>query len=198
MVDTNSFFSKRCAACHGGGSDMEMMSKQWKSLWAVKALGKMKIVLWNIPANNQCIFFGCRSENLAHIFFECQFAQAVWEAVKMKIQLKLNTLRIRSMQQWLFEFLSKASSVQATTFAVTCWHVWEARNDARNDKGIIHPSRLVVKILVYVENIVQHCYKLSPASICEPSLRWVPPTAGCVCVNVDAGISRRVCFSSVL
>jgi hypothetical protein len=92
------------------------------------------------------------------------------------------------MQQWLFEFLVKASLIQATTLAATCWHIWEARNDARNEKRLIDPTTLVGKISAYVENIVQFCFKPSPERRCDSSSKshWTPPPEGRVCVNVDA------------
>jgi ribonuclease HI len=94
------------------------------------------------------------------------------------------------MHEWLFSFLDYASPVEATTLAVTCWHIWESRNDARNGKDHLQPIRVASKIKAYVENIVQHCYKPSTASRCESTTapKWIPPPCGQVCVNVDAAV----------
>jgi hypothetical protein len=135
MARTNKFFSKRCAAGHGGSSVLEEHSKRWKSIWAIQSPGKMKIVVsrmahdclptgyqprhCNIPADDQCVFCG-RSEHVEHLFLTCRFAQAVWDTVRMQIPLKFNRSSVGNMQQCLFDFLGKASPIQATTLAVTC------------------------------------------------------------------------------
>jgi hypothetical protein len=120
----------------------------------------------------------------------CPFAQAVWDAVRMQIPLKFNRSSVGNMQQCLFDFLAKASPIQATTLAITCWHIWEVRNDARNGKGTIHPPRVAGKNLAYIENIVKFCYKPSPENRRDSSSkpRWSSPPVGKVCVNVDAAI----------
>jgi hypothetical protein len=125
-----------------------------------------------------------------HTFLFSPFAAAVWDEVKTHIQVKLRKKEFSNMREWLFSFLKQASPVQATTLAVTCWHIWESRNDARNGQDHLQPMRVASKIKAYVENIVQHCYKPTTSSRCESSTvpKWTPPPCGQVCVNVDAAI----------
>jgi hypothetical protein len=68
--------------------------------------------------------------------------------------------------------------------------VWEACNDATNDKGLLHPVRVAGTIKAYIDNIVTFCYKSKTAKRCDSSLvpRWIPPPPGLVCVNVDAAV----------
>jgi hypothetical protein len=68
--------------------------------------------------------------------------------------------------------------------------VWEACNDATNDKGLLHPVRVAGTIKAYIDNIVTFCYKSKTAKRCDSSLvpHWIPPPPGLVCVNVDAAV----------
>ena len=164
----------------------------------------MNIVLWrmahdclptgqqlrerHIPADDGCTFCG-REESVAHLFLFCPFAAAVWDSVKDFFHVQLCKKSFTQMKHWLFDFLARANPVQATTLAVTCWHIWEARNDARDGNDRIHPARLVGKIKAYVDNIIQFCYKPKSAKRCDSSEpHWTPPPTGKVCVNVDAAI----------
>jgi hypothetical protein len=47
--------------------------------------------------------------------------------------------------------------LEATTLAVRCWHIWDARNDARHNHAKSHPKSTCVKISSYVDMILQHC-----------------------------------------
>jgi hypothetical protein len=96
------------------------------------------------------------------------------------------------MKQWVFEFLSRASPIQATTLVVTCWYLWEARNNSRNGFDQLHPARLAGKITAYVNNIIQYCFKTSSTKRCDSSSSpcWFPPPVGFVFVNVDAALFK--------
>jgi ribonuclease HI len=205
LARTGSFFKARAAANHGGSSDLGAQEKHWKSIWAISCPNKMKIVIWrmvhdclptgqqlqhrHIPAENACSFCA-RSEGVDHLFLFCPFTDAVWKSVKTEFPVHLCKKSFSRMSYWIFDFLARATQVQATVLAVTCWHVWEARNDARNGNGLMHPDRVAGKIKAYVNNIIQFCYKSPSAKRCDPSSvpRWVPPPVGQVCVNVDAAI----------
>lgn len=53
-----------------------------------------------------------------------------------------------SAKQWIFDFADHESNISATVLAATCWHIWEARNDARNNAGEPHPLRVRVALKV--------------------------------------------------
>jgi hypothetical protein len=104
----------------------------------------MKIVLWGMA--HDCLPTGHQLrhrqipaddgqvEYVEHLFLHYPFATAVWDSVKEGIQLRLARKDLRNMKQWIFDFLGPASPVQASALAVTCWHIWESRNDARNER----------------------------------------------------------------
>jgi hypothetical protein len=142
-----------------------------------------------ISADDRCVFCG-QVEYVEHLFLRCPFATVVWDSVKEGFQLRLARKDLRHMKQWIFDFLGRATPVQASALAVTCWHIWESRNDARNGKGVLIRVRVAAKVRAYVDNIVQFCVKPSSAKRCESSSNqaWIPPPAGWVCVNVDAAV----------
>jgi hypothetical protein len=121
------------------------------------------------------------------------------------IKLKCSSVKlgkgsfVRTSHQ-IFDYLARATQVQATFMVVTCWHIWEARNDARNCKGFQHPDRIVGKISAYVEDIVKFCFKPESAKRCDSpkTSRWIPQPISKVCVNVDAGVEQRMDWGAVI
>lgn len=92
--------------------------------------------------------------------------------------MKFGKESLTHMKQWVFDFLARESPIQATSLAVTCWHIWESRSDARNGKGHLHPIRVATKVRAYVGSIVQFCFKPVSARKCESSASWIPPPTG--------------------
>jgi hypothetical protein len=211
LARTESFYTSKGTAGHGSNSNENNQSKEWKSLWSIKCPGKMKIVLWrmahdclpttvqlqrqHIPTKDECVFCS-RSEPVEHLMLFCPYARAVWEYVKVHTPMKLCKFSFRDMKQWLVEFLSNANDIRATVLAVTCWHLWDARSGACNDRGQLHPSQVACKVNVYTDNIVLHCYKTKSGNMCDSSIspRWIPPPPGKVCVNVDDEVLTRQCL----
>jgi hypothetical protein len=112
------------------------------------------------------------------------------------------------MKQWIFEFLKRDSDRGATVLAVTCWYVWEARNDTRNNEVQLHPLRVASKVVAYVEMIMNSCFKTNVPNSASATRdatntmvpRWIPPPAGWICVNVDAALfpaERRMGWGAV-
>jgi hypothetical protein len=142
------FFSRRATAGHGRNSDGAGQAKEWKSIWSVQAPNKMahdclptgfQLQRRHMPADEACVFCN-KSELVEHLFLMCPFAHAVWYTIKEIYPVKINRNSMSNMKQWLFDYLGKASEKQATTLAVTCWFIWGTWNDARNDKGLLHPD----------------------------------------------------------
>jgi hypothetical protein len=202
---SDNFFASRSRRGGGSSSMAAYEEKHWKMVLKIKAPGKMKIQLWrfahdclptgvqmvrrHIPTTDICVFCG-RVEDVEHVFLQCQFANEVWRLVKNAFSIQLNRRDFMSPKFWLFSFLERASELEATVLAVTCWYIWEARNDARNDKQTPDPKCSSLRIISYVHMIVEHCYKTSPAFRCESNRvqKWTPPPVGEVLVNVDSAL----------
>jgi hypothetical protein len=148
----------------------------------------MQLCKRQVPETGPCIFCG-RLEGIEHSLLSCQFAQFVWREVKQSVRIKLERKHFISQRQWLFYFLARSDELQATTLAVGFWHIWEARNEARETGGKPNPSRTCAKILAYVDLIKSHLFKQNPATRCESVKqvpKWTPPPSGFVLVNSDA------------
>jgi hypothetical protein len=180
--------------------------KKWKAVWSIQAPGKMKIVLWrmihdclptghqltrrHIPADDRCVFCG-QHERVEHLFLFCPFARAVWSEVKASFPLRLRRKELINSRQWIFDFLHRESDLNATVLVVTCWHIWDARNELRNNGVHLSPLRVASKILAYVEMISTYlCKPAKPVKnrIGQLSERWTPPPPGWICINVDAAL----------
>jgi hypothetical protein len=205
MARADKFFVAQSKRGRGSSSSAGSNEKYWKLIWKINAPGKMKIHLWRlahdclpsgvqlrrrqVPANDACVFCG-RDEDVVHAHLQCPFAYEVWRLVKETFSLHLSRHDAVSPKLWLFDFLSGASELEATTLAVGCWHIWEARNDARNNQVEPHPKKICMKITAYVDMIVQHCFKSNPSTRRESKKpqKWSPPPPGVVMVNVDAAL----------
>jgi hypothetical protein len=110
--------------------------------------------------------------------------------VKDTFGVDLNRKGFVTPKQWLFDFLAKCSSQQATTLAVTFWHLWDTRNKLREEGGTVHPTTVAMKIKAYVDMIITHLYKPDANQRRESSLAvpWTPPPVGTLIVNVDAAL----------
>jgi hypothetical protein len=68
--------------------------------------------------------------------------------------LKLSRREFTAPKHWLFDYLVNATKVEATVLEVGFWHIWEARNDVRNNGGQPDPQRVCAKTLAYVDMII--------------------------------------------
>jgi hypothetical protein len=66
------------------------------------------------------------------------------------------------------------------------WRALFCSKKNNNNSG----SQTSLKIMAYVDMIVQHCYKIKPGNMCESSKvqNWTPPPPGEIMVNVDAAL----------
>jgi hypothetical protein len=64
-----------------------------------------------------------------------------------------------SPKSGFLQFLERSTEWEAMVFTVGCWHIWEARNDARNNRNAHEPKGTTSKISAYVDMIVQFCFK---------------------------------------
>jgi hypothetical protein len=67
--------------------------------------------------------------------------------------------------------------MQATVVMVTMWHIWDARNKAREGELLMHPRSTAEKSLAYIQMITEHLYQTEPTHRRETTSavpRWSP------------------------
>jgi hypothetical protein len=143
----------------------------------------------HVPVNGACIFCGIE-EDVKHAFLDRQFAREVWRCLKGTYGIHLDRLVFMTPKLWLFDSLASSTDLEATVLTIGCWHIWDARNDARNNQSIPDLFRTAARITAYVDMVVHHCYKPKPEYRRETSTpyKWSPPPPGEVLVNVDAAL----------
>jgi hypothetical protein len=151
----------------------------------------------HIPASSLCIFCG-QHETVEHALLFCQFAGEVWKEIKTEFNVHLKRRGFVSARTWVLDFFNRCSDVEATVVMVVLWHIWDARNKAREGDTLVHPRTTAAKAKAYIEMILNNLYKTAPTYRCESSssrAKWTPPPEGTVLINVDAAIfatSRRM------
>jgi hypothetical protein len=209
FVRSSNFFLTRSSRGRGLNSRYNEEEKSWKAIWKVNVPNKMKIHLWRfahdclpsgvqlthrqIPTSDSCVFCG-REETIVHSLLVCQHAQEVWRLIKSSFRIQLNMRDILSTKSWLFDFLSDSTDLETTVLAVTFWHIWESRNEVRNNHAQPNPYRTAAKSIAYVDLIVQHCFKPEPDKRRETLAprKWSPPPPDRVLVNVDAALFEDI------
>jgi hypothetical protein len=173
-------------------SDDGAEEKSWKVLWVIQAPGKMHITLWRfahncLPSGQQllrrqvsgsssCIHCSV-DESVEHALLFCPFARAVWDGVKERVGIQLGRKCFSTPKKWLFKFLARCSGEEATTLAVTFWHLWDARNKLREEGGNIDPSSVARNVIAYIDMIQTHMIQANTIPGRETSVvvSWSPP-----------------------
>jgi ribonuclease HI len=199
--------AERSGKNRGMSSDNGAVEKSWKALWAINAPGKMLITLWRfahnclpsgqqllrrrVPCSPSCIHCSA-DETVEHALLFCPFARAVWDGVKERFGIQLGRKCFSTPKKWLFDFLARCSGDEATTLAVTFWHLWDARNKLREEGGTIDPSSVARKVNAYIDMIQTHMIQANsiPRRETSAAVSWSPPMEGKLMINVDAALFK--------
>lgn len=108
----------------------------WNRLWRMNVPHKLKVLLWrfcrnNLPIRNQlrfrgipitimCLLCAVDVEHLLHVFFDCTFAKACWQAAGLGFDMS----QVSSPSEWLLNILETSNHDENMKIAIVLWEIW--------------------------------------------------------------------------
>lgn len=133
-----------------------------RDVWAADYSPKLKVFIWSIlqnalpigtnlknrglPAATNCIRCG-EEETVAHIFFNCPFAQNVWQEIPLttavhlaaQVDFKETLVASRSM------ICLPPTGITRNILQWVCWAIWNARNHLLFENRVFSSSETAIK-----------------------------------------------------
>jgi hypothetical protein len=94
------------------------------------------------------------------------------------------------LKLWLLEWFNKLEEKELAVGLMAFYHMWLARNNAREALMVEDPARIARRVLALSE---EWWALKDPSSekISRPTEHWLPPEEGWVKVNVDGAFSKE-------
>jgi hypothetical protein len=178
--------------------------KGWLALWDAQVPGKMKVHAWRLIENGLAVGFellrrkikdgvvclACsRTETLEHRFWTCPHCMDEWASFVDKHlcdpPFPPKSLRCHAdLKGWLLDWIGKALGEEIVWWIMMIYHLWLARNDARQAPISADPRSIVSRVVASVEEL-----KASLNAPCQKTLtlkeHWLPLETNWVKVNTD-------------
>jgi ribonuclease HI len=194
-------FGSRPEAHQAGGSDY---SQVWKGLWELKLPSKIKIFGWRalrgfIPTrgilankhvgnDSSCPVCHMGCEDIYHLFFNCQRAQAIWRCLGIWDRIQQILQQDRSGSIILAELIRKPEKVAemeglglAELIFTGGWYLWWERRQLVHGEEVQSFPRSAISIVALTMNYFNATKKGIPIGE-----RWKKPPEGLLKLNVDA------------
>ncbi|XP_026420017.1 uncharacterized protein LOC113315998 [Papaver somniferum] len=142
--------------------------------------------------DNKCIFCKTAVESTFHLFFDCDYAKAVWNLQPMTVQgvphnsASLKTSFLHKYKEWLAGDLNSISMELAAT---KCWFIWEERClRVFEDK-----SRIPIQLALEISRHYEYWHPMTLNSLnqtqdrtIKPIPHWTFPMTNTFTLNCDA------------
>ena len=88
-----------------------------------------RLIAWGLEVPSNCLFCGVNNETSAHIFFECDYAQNVWNGLLSRARLN-HPYALHDIIRWLSssQFTGKLRIILHLIFQAAIYHLWRERN----------------------------------------------------------------------
>ena len=130
-----------------------------KKIWKGKVPAKIKIFLWLLMNNailtkdnllrrkwvgSPICYFCNQEETVAHLFFQCSTAKAVWAIVAQCIGANNVPKSFGQCWLWCERWLPFGKQFHTVGIAAVCWAIWKTRNKACfNGKILRNPASII-------------------------------------------------------
>lgn len=179
---------------------VEEQSSVFKFTWALSCLAKIKIFMWQFMKNyvpcyqnlhfrrimQECSCPRCHveGESVLQTTRDCHFAKQIWDRLNYQWSRQVIDWGFMEWMHWLFtNYNNKKEEI-----AITIWAIWYARNKLIHE----HQSQSVETIVTFIRGFgLELKSMLVPLQHSKPRaiVRWNPPPAYWVKLNVDASVS---------
>jgi hypothetical protein len=180
----------------------------WLKLWAADVASKIKVHCWRLAKNGlavgaelerrkikeniRCVVCN-REETLVHRFWQCPHSARVWDMLRSNSALKLanppmDVRSHRALQHWLLNWFGNLKEDELALAMTAIYHLWLARNNARDDPMIEDPSNVASRVLALVEEW-RSMKRTNAAKEARAVTRWRPPPEGWHKSNADGAYS---------
>lgn len=184
-------------------------SKGWSKIWSLDVPHKIKVFLWrfcrnNIPVRNllrhrgiHTVPIGCNMcvgdiEHLAHLFFDCNFAQECWKIVGLQYDMG----EVEYVADWLLNKMSNDTPENLGRIAAVLWGVWVARNKRIFENKNMSPAVTMNWSMTQIREWRDANKKRKMNGSNQRGSRqhhggeWVIPDMGSRKMNVDAAVKE--------
>ncbi|XP_062020783.1 uncharacterized protein LOC133737191 [Rosa rugosa] len=186
-------------------SSSEVSVPIWKSIWAAKIPGKIKVHVWRactsiLPTISQprdrrvflqdgCYFCNDVEESIVHISRVCAFVKNLLNLFP-SMQSVLAT-PMSSMLDWLSFCLSRLSNEDFDLLLMLIWGVWKERNQ-RVRSGIFHSVAQVHFQVMSLFNTFKAVNVENKLTLGRQVKPWCPPPVGWLKANVDGAYNMHL------
>jgi ribonuclease HI len=200
------------AAATGMASSSRNVSEHqgWLSLWSANVPGKVKVHGWRVAKNAlavgeelkrrkikdgvRCIVCN-REETVFHRFWLCAHSIQVWETIKDLTGLGLQPpprecQSPRALQRCLLQRFGQMVEQELAMYLMALYHMWLARNEARDELMIENPENTARRIVGLTEEW-RALKQITTVQGNQVEEHWRPPQPGWHKVNSDGAFSKE-------
>lgn len=144
----------------------------------------------HVPVDHRCKRCDC-SESILHLFFQCPYAQRVWQLAPFTTALDVSRI-IDLMASWetlcSLNCLPPAGITSGSLFPWVLWSIWKARNKFVFEGHSASPEDTLSAAIALAREWSQDVTKESPNALRSPP-QQIPSPPGTVVVRSDAAWS---------
>ncbi|XP_074282921.1 uncharacterized protein LOC141607469 [Silene latifolia] len=128
----------------------------WNTIWRTPVLPRVKTFVWQLchdalptkhnigrrlgSSDTECPFCSNTMETCLHTLRDCGWVYGIWEGVGIEEQVDIWVERVR---EWVEGVLRELGEEERMIFLLTCWAIWERRNNAIFKGGDRHCGLVV-------------------------------------------------------